>query len=607
MNKIFRFSISLFCFLFISLLSQIHPAFADKYYSIEAIRITAQIDSAGSLWIEEHRTYHFHGKFSWADYKLPLTKLGTVTNFSLREDSRQFRNDSSSQPGTFEISQNSDEFYVKWYYVARNERRTFTLRYRISDAMTRYSDISELYFKFVGTYSKRAIGLVDVWLQLPQAADTSTVRAWAHGPLNGQLAFENGHIHLWAKPLPRKNHLAARVIFPREWTPLANKNIAQEIRPSIMAREAELVAASNKIRIEKQRKIDFKKEHRQDAMLFAVLLSGFGLFVLVFLYQQNGKPFPTDSRLQYTSEIPTGLSPALANYVHFTGQLNASALVATLFDLARCKYIRIEEKMIQKKSLFGKQEKTSYAMFFDKDFYLANQKGLLTHEQDLLNFLFKNLPKGVDYILFDEFKKSIPKFIKWFTEWNKVIKKDWGRNSFYDPSSVRGTTYSALFSLFIVAVGIVGAVFYGEPAIIAIASGIALFGLSFVILRYTKEVKELKHRLQGLSVYLKKFHFRQEPEGLASRLESYFIYGIALGVNSKFIKEMLTIVPDWQSTTLFPWYIGATTHHSPVHFASSVTSMVTSITGAMGSATGVGGAASAGGAGAAGGASGGAG
>ncbi|MFZ5516153.1 MAG: DUF2207 family protein [Candidatus Zhuqueibacterota bacterium] len=607
MNKIFRFSISLFIILFVTVLSQIDPAFADKYFTIESIKIAAQVDSAGSLWIEEHRTYDFHGKFSWADYELPLDNLGPVTNFSLREDDRQFRNESTHQPGTFEFSQNSDEFKVKWYYNARNEQRTFTLRYRISDAVTRYDDIAELHFKFVGTYSKRTIGLVDVRVQLPHVADTSTVRAWAHGPLNGQLAFEREQIHLWAQPLPRKNHLVARIIFPNEWVPLAKKMIDKNARQEIMAKEAELVAASDNARMEKQRKSDFKREHQQDAMVFAILLSGFGLFVLVFLYQQYGKPFPTDTRFNYTSEIPAGVSPALANYIHSTGQMDAGALVATLFDLARRGYIRIEEKKIQKKSIFGVKEKTTYAVLINKDFYRANTKGLLPHEIDLIDFLFNKLAAGDDQILFDTISRSGQKFVKWFIEWKKVVKRDWGRDSFYDPQSVKGTVYSALFSLFIFAVGFAGVVIYGEPAIIAIISGLVLFGLSFTILRFQKDVKEMKQRLDGLSVYLKKFHFRREQDGLKSRLESYFIYGLALGAGNKFIGEMLVALPDWQSTAVFPWYLGATTHYSPVHFANSVSSMVTSISGVMGSAAGVGGAATAGGAGAAGGASGGAG
>ena len=94
---------------------------------------------------------------------------------------------------------------------------------------------------------------------------------------------------------------------------------------------------------------------------------------------------------------------------------------------------------------------------------------------------------------------------------------------------------------------------------------------------------------------------------MQASLEKYLIYGVALGISSKVMKEILTAVPEWQSSGYFAWYAGPIGQGSPAGFAEAVSSMVSAASTTMGTAAGVGGGASAGGGAGAGGASGGAG
>ena len=98
-------------------------------------------------------------------------------------------------------------------------------------------------------------------------------------------------------------------------------------------------------------------------------------------------------------------------------------------------------------------------------------------------------------------------------------------------------------------------------------AGALLFGLSFIIIRYTKDVKLLKAKLTALKQYLSKYHFRKDIGSLQSSIEKFLIYGVALGISSKVMKEMLTAVPEWQSSGYFAWYAGAIGHGSPAGFA----------------------------------------
>ena len=229
------------------------------------------------------------------------------------------------------------------------------------------------------------------------------------------------------------------------------------------------------------------------------------------------------------------------------------------------------------------------------------------HELDLLEFIFNEIANGASEIQMSAIRKAGSKVIKWFRQWKKLIKEQWGNKPFYDKASYKGIIISAIVASLIETVGILTIIYFGTIGLIAAISGLVLFGLSFVILRYTKEVKLMRTKLLALRKYLTKYEFRKDTAVLQTNFEKYFVYGVALGIGTKAIKELLIALPDWQHPSYFPWYIGALGHSSPAGFANAVSSMVTVASTSMGTAAGVGGGASAGGGGGAGGAGGGAG
>jgi uncharacterized membrane protein len=141
-----------------------------KSYTFDRLSIEAEVLEDGGLLIEETRTYTFHGDFSWADYKLPLKGIGTIINFELREGEQVYREAIRKSPGTYETKLLEDEFYVRWFYRAKNETRRFTLRYIATDVAIVHNDIAEFYYKFVGSANLKEIGAVDISIKLPMPA-----------------------------------------------------------------------------------------------------------------------------------------------------------------------------------------------------------------------------------------------------------------------------------------------------------------------------------------------------------------------------------------------------------------------------------------------------
>ena len=577
-----------------------------KRYYIDNIQINAKILPDGNLQIEESRSYRFRGSFKWADYSFSLQQLGRVTDFSLMEGNIEYSEGYEKRPGIYQISQDENEFYVKWFYRAKNERRTFKLKYRIEDAVIVHDDVAEFYYKFLRAGRPKSTGAVSVELMLPKQADTSDVRAWMHSSLNGKYKFADGKLSFWASPLPRKNHLEARVIFPTSWVSSAQNKSGVIKRRQIMDEERKLVEESNLLREKARQKAEFKNKYYQTVFEGNIILSVLGFAIFLLLYQKFGKAHTVPFRNKFSSEIPENISPAVANYIISTQQTGAGAMVATLMDLAQRGFLKIEEQRTEKKFIFT-VKKTEYILKLNQENFNKDKNNLTPHELDLIELIFIEIADGATEIKMSAIKKASSKVIKWFRKWKKLIKKQWGDKPFYDRYSYKGLIFSVIVASIIETAGILTIIFFGPIGAIAAVSGFVLMGLSFAILRYTKEVKLIRTKLIALRKYLTKYEFRKDTAVLQNNFEKYFVYGIALGISTKAIKELLMAVPDWQHATFFPWYIGAFGHSSPAGFANAVSSMVTAASTTMGSAAGVGGGASAGGGGGAGGAGGGAG
>ena len=461
-----------------------------KNYSIEKIIINSEILPDGSLMIEEERHYLFNGKFSWAEYKLPLDNLGKVTDFRLSEHGNNYQqNQKSKKQGNYKIDQDEDEFYVKWYYKAENERRIFKLNYRVEDVVTVYDDVADFHYKFVGEENQKLIGLVDVTLKLLFDADTNRVKAWAHGPLNGNVKFDNGLLQFKIAPLSPKKSWEARVIFPPIWVNKANIYMNVASADKIKQQEEQWAIAANDRRIKAQQKLIYRQENQGKMIIINIFLSVVVVIVFIFLYNRFGKAHHPNFNIKYSSEIPENISPALANYIYNAGNVNAGAMIASLFNLAKWSYIKIEEKQIIKKSTSNNSVKSEYILKLNTDIFEEDIDKLSAYELNLITFLFDNLSENKNELFLKELNKSRTKFQKWFVSWQKLIKKTWGDQPIYDKMSIKNAIISAIISLLLSIVGIVSIVIFGKLGLISLLTGVTLLFISFSIVRFTKKFK----------------------------------------------------------------------------------------------------------------------
>jgi uncharacterized membrane protein len=598
----------IFSLLFTLALFFLPGSLAAKSYRVDRIAIQARVLPDGNMYIDESRTYTFRGKFSWADYKLPLQGIGNVLDFTLNDESTSYRESKSEEPGTYTIQKSEYSFYVRWNYQAENQTKTFSLHYLVTDAITVYQDMAELYYKFVGEENEMPVGQVSVNIQLPGQITSGEVKAWAHGPLWGGIRFEQNELVLDVAPLPARTYWEARIVFPTEWAPFAEKKETSSVLPTVLSQEAEWAKKANAERERVQQQLLEKKEKEKTAWPFAVALAMISIFGLFLLYQKYGRGYKVPYYQKIDSELPQEESPAIVSALYMNKQVRGAALSSTLFDLARRGFIELEQ-IPPTSNKWWSSNKPEFLLKKVSDKINEGGSQLQDYESDLVHFIFGELGEGQNIVPMKMFRKKRTKVRRWFLEWSKMLKEHLNDIPLYENSSIRGTVYGVLLCIVAIAGGVLILVYLGSPGILPVLTGGLLLGGAFAVLRYTPEMKLKRKKWQALRRYLVKYHFLEgRGSDWLSNIEKYLVYGLALGVGQKAIKKMMESIPEQQQAHYFPWYAyphGAYT--TPADFATAISSVVQIASSTMSSSSGAGGGASGGGGGGGGGASGGAG
>jgi uncharacterized membrane protein len=334
-----------------------------------------------------------------------------------------------------------------------------------------------------------------------------------------------------------------------------------------------------------------------------------GLTLWFVLFRRHGQPHPVKSRTA-PGEIPSDHPPAIVSYLIFSKNIGASAIVATLLDLANRGYVEIEETTREKKSWFGgTRQKTDYR-FFTGDKPISE---LEAFEKDLLDFLLNRAGTGTEFTMSGVKKtasKNRTKFRKWFMAWIKQIKELGKTFDFYEPIAVGPVSVNVLVGIAIlgggIALSVVTETAAGVPAIVM--GGVQAL-LSLALQRHTVEGRRLAIAWREFRAHLKNTSKARGPVSLSSGDWSrYVAAAILFGLHKKLLPRIE--MADESGHAVWPvWYHAAMESSSGdfTALADGFSSMVSTMSSTMSSASGTGGGASGGGGGGSGGGGGGAG
>ena len=225
----------------------------EKDYHFPEVDIDATVLPNGDLMLEETRTFDFqNGPFTYAYYNVD-DPLDHLRDFTIAEK----LDDGTEVPVTPDYASHSivtEGFQAQWSYSAEDETRTWVFRYRMACAVDVYTDTAHLYWQFIGSGwdkptqhaaitvhlpGKAAPGLIkrptecnpdarSIVLGASTPLERGDVRAFGHGPLNGEVTFpdpnDRGVIRYDVSDVPPLSYVEGSILFPADAVPLAVVN-----------------------------------------------------------------------------------------------------------------------------------------------------------------------------------------------------------------------------------------------------------------------------------------------------------------------------------------------------------------------------------------------
>ena len=571
---------ALACLLTIAYAAVAAPSAWAKSYDMPQTTIDAVLSDDGSLAVTETRTFKFNGDFTCVWWEFDL--FGS--NAEMTVESVQFEQDASSRdlrevefvsswrseggPGGFAYSVDTlfDSVYV--FFQAADETVSVTLHYRVEGMVTKYSDIGELYWQFVGSEWAEPSRNVTMTLHLPQPTGATSiagenVRAWGHGPLDGDVAIGSDGVVTFTVPrIDPGTYGEARVVFPTEWL-AQNATVESWDYPAL-----------NYIVKEETKWAD--DANRQRSAANALYIGYFGacavfLVLCLIAFFRFGREHSTAFKEEYWRDVPDkNVHPLVVKYVESWGTVSTNDFATELMHLTATGAIYLGTGTYSKPAndipdtfktigamLFGNQAMQQRiaqgGLVAVDDYYLARlpKANELTNPIDLaaLGLLFGQIGNGADSIWFDSIdlyaERNKELAVDGFKHWTDVVKKQAEAGRFIEkPGKALGTVLKVISWV----IGLIGLFLGSMNAFFYIGTAVAVAANILVIRfmpRRSRAGAELHAKASALEHWLNDFTLLNERLPLDVRTwGDFMVYATLFGIADKVMNELRVTLPE---------------------------------------------------------------
>ena len=569
------------------------PALVKKY-EITNVAITAQVSPNASMLVSERFSYHFQGSYTRVFRDIPLSTGQTIEILSVvgpEGPLKRLPDTWTPAAGPPSVGGPDDvaPTLVPWASIAPEERprgfyrltgyydageyarleafarledrdATFTFTYRITGVATRWKDVSELYWKFIGDEWDVGMDHVEVTITLPGVSSKSQVRAWGHGPYNGVVTIApDGVVDLAVDDLPAQTFVEARVLFPQAALATTETN-PSAMEQSVLAQETILADQANARRVAAREQAD--NEHAADVLAWTVvsLISVVGVVLWLVLFLTFGREHKPSFSGQYFRELPAELPPAVVGVLWRMGGQGNEDLSATLLDLANRGVIRLEPAMGAGGGLFGGGQVPTFRLTLDPT-KVADIDAL---DRLLLEFLFNMVaPTGTLTMieLKDWAKANQKEFQAGIAGWKSAVMARATEMRFLEKSG--GKARWGVFAYGLLLMAGTWLMFMGSSewkVLYGLVVGLFMLSTATVMKRRTPEAAELYAKYKGLYNYMKDFGRLQEKPPTAVVLWEYFlVLAVVFGIADEVMESMRVAVPEVANDPTFTsvWWFTA--------------------------------------------------
>jgi uncharacterized membrane protein len=528
-------------------------ALAERSLTMNQLIVDAQVLPDASMRVTERITVDFSGQWNGFYIKIPQgdTPIREVT---VNENGQPYQFNPGTEygpPGTYLTRTEGNQILIDWSIAASDEVRTFDVAYRVINAVKIHSDTAELYRKFVGEANSNKIAKVQVNLKLPAGAEQykqgEEIRIWGHGPLTGEVNFAGRDTVVWAvNDLPANTFLEGRVVMPPALFSAAPAEAytKQPALAAILAEEASWAEKANRQRLWA------KAEYAGGAGIMGGAVVG-----IILLWRRFGRSHKTAFEGDYYRDLPAVYSPAELSVLWNFKNVQARDITATILDLARRKFLYLEEATLEVPKLLGSKEITTYRLKFlsapePAALRKPEEAVLQPHEQQLLDLLRKDIGEGQEQIYLTDIEKYAKdngeKFYKFWKEWASGLVVQGEKLKFFEDKG-KMPLLSVLGGLGLI---ILGSILVAKTGVIGFALIIA--GVLFLIIpslfkRRSVSGQEDYVRWRAFKKFLEHFSEMERHE-IPSLIiwEHYLVFAVTLGVAKEVIKQLELVFPNMQ-------------------------------------------------------------
>jgi len=566
-----------------------------KDYSITNVTINNTINTDGSMDVVESRTYNFDGSFSYAYQSINKTnsklKSYSVKDFTLCDELTCYKSALSTNktfsPNTFYVEENGSSYYIKWFFKANNQNKTFTLKYKVENVVTLQTDTAEIYWQSIGNETSKSQSNIMVKYFLPNGVDGTQIKAYGHGPLNGIVSIPSSkEVDFSSKKLPLKTYFENRILLPKNVFTgglIGTKNLSQ-----IIAEEDAFIA---KTKAEQDAKK--AKDLKFATILFLVLIVQFVFFIkkiLDFNRYSKDKKIPKSGLSGRFWEPPSNIDPSqVEQLLTAKDKLTPKSITATILFLISNRFLKMERE--ENNSIFGKKYKYSLSLVENSSSKISSIEQLTLdlikeimgdstkiYLKDITSWFKTNPTKGRNFLL-----KDFPQ---------KTTEENVSEGYFDEIAKNRNKKYVSWFSLPILSLspvlGIFLFMFFGPYSVVIFIANIIIAAIIVSIgkklndnyqKRTDKGVEEASKWI-GFKKHLKEYNQTvKDPIDSIVIWEKYLIYGSVLGISLKTLSELpINLGPEEQQILINSWSVSDVSNLSNISiFTNSLNSVTSSL------------------------------
>lgn len=517
------------------------PAIAQsKSLYWERFDVDMNVNVDGTFDVVETQEIEFtQGSFTYGFRSIDTHLVEEITDIRVSDENGPYQEGYFEEPRTFSVSNEGSNVVIRWYFEETADRaRTFDIAYRVHGGLRYYEDGDQVWWQAVYGDRSFPVNSSVVTIHVPEPAKI----------VNMDSYFTQADMELLDDQTARltaMDRIPAGQIFEVR---------AQFTHGVVAGSPSAWQAAEDERAAELEAAAEYEEKWKPVVDLFIGVFSLMLLILApVFLYlvwYTRGRDAQTDFAAEYLPEPPSNLEPGMAGAL-LDEKADMEDILASVVDLGRRGYIRMEELEPEKKGIFGRGEAD-----FQYDLLKpVDDPSLRKYEQVLLKSLFG---KGEERKLSDlkeKFYDKLPKIRS--ALYDEVVTEGFFTTN---PEKTRsrwaavGITMLILTGAFMCVAGAVLA--NVTDFTICLPLGPGLFAIGLIILarfmpRKTAKGAEEAARWEAFRTYLEDIDKYSDLERATQLFDRYLPYAIAFGLEKDYLKKWEKV----EAMPVPPWYI----------------------------------------------------